>query len=45
MPAALTVAQVDKLATACDLSDRVLVLLLAYGSGTQRARKPRKAEQ
>ncbi|MCZ7425973.1 hypothetical protein O7607_09535 [Micromonospora sp. WMMA1949] len=30
-PTILTVAQVDKLAAACDLPDRVLVLLLAYG--------------
>ncbi|MEV6811897.1 site-specific integrase [Micromonospora sp. NPDC051296] len=30
-PAILTVAQVDKLAAVCDLPDRVLVLLLAYG--------------
>ncbi|MBQ0897134.1 site-specific integrase [Micromonospora sp. U56] len=30
-PAILTVAQVDKLAAACDVPDRVLVLLLAYG--------------
>ncbi|KAB1094827.1 site-specific integrase [Micromonospora aurantiaca] len=30
-PAILTVAQVDKLAAVCDVPDRVLVLLLAYG--------------
>lgn len=30
-PTIITVAQVDKLAAVCDLPDRVLVLLLAYG--------------